>query len=327
MMEEEEQEGLVVAQGADMCSLHKTLGVGGGMKVKTFACYCCSVHRNNLATPLDNPCEDCIWLGRMQPCFHISITDEGLIERLKGEREDHLRTWPHLQHLPYNGQSRLQIGNDGMKIVLDPASDNLHIEYEPNTRLERVAYCNLLEKELHLRNLDFALNQTTPELKIYLHEVLLIEKSFLVLDSILNATNLDEAMIRVKQAVPCLLHLKNRPSESIIEHLLWRGLWLVEGDDLATKELIAGVEAIMNQEIFGSIGCSYLWTFPINENGTMGKIKFANWRARRVIGEIVSIINICIPGEEGLLERNKWQATIDAYQRMIKVQYSKPLIV
>ena len=73
-VEEEEQEGLVVAQGADMCSLHKTLGVGGGMKVKTFACYCCSVHRDDLATPLDNPCEDCVRLGRTQPCYHTSIS-------------------------------------------------------------------------------------------------------------------------------------------------------------------------------------------------------------------------------------------------------------
>ncbi len=48
---------------------------------------------------------------------------------------------------------------------------------------------------------------------------------------------------------------------------------------MATDELIADVGAIMNQDIFRGIGCSYLWTFPINENSTTGKIKFANWRA------------------------------------------------
>jgi hypothetical protein len=75
------------------------------------------------------------------------------------------------------------------------------------------------------------------------------------------------------------LHLENRPPETITEHLLQRVIRLCEGDYMATDELIADVGAIMNQDIFRGIGCSYLWTFPINENSTTGKIKFANWRA------------------------------------------------
>jgi hypothetical protein len=112
-----------------MCSLHKTLGVGGGMKVKKYACYCCNVHRDDLARPLPTPCVDCICLGHTQPCFHTVMSDENLIQRLRLERDQQVCMWPHLQQLfPFNGCSRIHVGSDGMNTVLDPHNNNLHIE-------------------------------------------------------------------------------------------------------------------------------------------------------------------------------------------------------
>jgi hypothetical protein len=92
MFEDAHRTGLSVAQGADMCSLHKTLGVGSGMKVKKYACYCCNAHHNDLAKPLESPCVDCIRLGRTQPRYHMTMSDESLIERLRDEREELIRT-------------------------------------------------------------------------------------------------------------------------------------------------------------------------------------------------------------------------------------------
>jgi hypothetical protein len=115
--------------------------------------------------------------------------------------------------------------------------------------------------------------------------------------------------------------LENRTSETITEHLLQRDLRLCEEDGHTTEEeLITRVQRLMNEEIFGSVDCSSLWNFPINENGSMGTMKFANWRDLRVIDEIDSIINICIPGEERAMEQNQWMSCITSYQRTIKVQ-------
>ncbi len=41
---------LVFSQGADMCSLQKTVCKGGAMKIKHYVCYCCNIHISNLAT-------------------------------------------------------------------------------------------------------------------------------------------------------------------------------------------------------------------------------------------------------------------------------------
>jgi len=82
--------------------------------------------------------------------------------------------------------------------------------------------------------------------------------SFTVLDSIINAKTLEDAMIWLEQALPCLLHLENHTSEAIIEHLLWHGLNLREGDKGAMDHLISEAQHFVNTEIFGSNGCSAL---------------------------------------------------------------------
>jgi len=106
-LEEDYPEGIVVVQGADMCSLQKTLGTGGAMKAKKYACYCCTIHRDELTKPNENPCNDCICLQNTQPCYHKSECDENILERMKEERDECLVNWPHLQSLPYGRLSRL----------------------------------------------------------------------------------------------------------------------------------------------------------------------------------------------------------------------------
>ena len=127
--EEEYSDGLRIAQPADMCSLQKTLGAGGAMKCKNYACYCCSIHRDDLAKQQATPCTDCVRLGRTQPCYHQQVTDENLIERLKHEREEHLSTWPHLHSMPaIIKRSRVRCGNVG---IVEAEHDPLNVEFQP----------------------------------------------------------------------------------------------------------------------------------------------------------------------------------------------------
>jgi uncharacterized protein CbrC (UPF0167 family) len=316
---EEQHPGLDVVQEADMCSLIKTLGKGGAMKVKKFACYCCNVHRDDLVKPLDPPCNDCVRLNRThRPCYHTPICDEALLERLREERDELVSHWGHLQQFEaFQTLSRLRFGNTDLS-VNSSISDPFHIEYQPQSRQDRILFRNLLDAEARLRGFNEWNNLNVAELKLQLHEVLMIEKKYELLTHILAASNLDEAMIRLEQALPCLLHLENRTSETLIEHLLRRGLSLREGDRRRTTEFIQSVEDIMNQSIFGSVGCSSNWKFPLSDDGTMGKVKLANWRARRVIEEIVDIVHVCIPGNDGQPEQEKWLSTFAAYRGTIQ---------
>jgi hypothetical protein len=84
--------------------------------------------------------------------------------------------------------------------------------------------------------------------------------------------------------------------------LFYIGFVLREGNSISIEEFFKTVESIMNQEIFGSVGCSSNWKFPINDDGTMGKIKLTNWRARRIINQIESLVEACLPGEQRIEE-------------------------
>jgi len=315
-LEEEYKDGLRFCQGADMCSLQKTLGLA--MKCKNYGCYCCSVHREDLAKPRATPCQDCVRLEHTHlPCYHHDVTDKNIIERLREERLEHLRTWPHLNNMEaYRGRSRIRCGNTA---IVGVECDPLHVEFQPRNWRERTQFHTLLETEMKLRNIPFNRAQTTQELRIIVSEILLIEKSFELVSDIVSAVNFNDAMIRLEQALPCLLHLENRSSETIIEHLLRRGITLLDGNQQLTKQFMLDVENIMNDEIFGHNGCRSSWRFPVNDDGSMGQIKFANWRARRVIERIDSIIELCIPGDERIIERNKWRDVISSYRLTIQV--------
>jgi hypothetical protein len=89
------------------------------MKNKIYACYCCNIHRDALATPNTAQCNDCLRLGRTEPCYHQVVSDENLMGRLKQERQDLLQSWPHLNRYPYTG-TKIRFGSTG---VIDATTD------------------------------------------------------------------------------------------------------------------------------------------------------------------------------------------------------------
>jgi hypothetical protein len=188
------------------------------------------------------------------------------------------------------------------------------MEFQPRSWRERTQFHTLLETEMKLRNIPFNRAQTTQELQIIVSEILLIEKSFDLVRDIVLAVNFNDAMIHLEQALPCLLHLENQSLETIIENLLCCSIALLDGNHQLTKQFMLDLLNIMNDEIFGHNGCRSSWRFPVNDDGIMGQIKFANWRARRVIKQIDSIIELCIPGDDRIIERNEWRDVISSYR-------------
>ncbi len=54
----------------------------------------------------------------------------------------------------------------------------------------------------------------------------------------------------------------------------------------------------------------------MNDDGTMGEIKFANWRAWRIIQNIDSLVDVSLQEDD----RNKWKETISMYREVIEVR-------
>jgi len=101
----------------------------------------------------------------------------------------------------------------------------------------------------------------------------------------------------------------------MVFHLLMKAVRQHYGNGTLTNELMVGVERIINEYFFGTPGSPSNWKFPINSDGTMGDIKFANWRARRVVQHIDSIIELAVSANE----REKWVEVFRCFRDMLEV--------
>jgi hypothetical protein len=86
-------------------------------------------------------------------------------------------------------------------------------------------------------------------------------------------------------------------------------------DSAATADLVYSAESFINTILFGMAACSSNWKFPM-EDGKLTEVKFANWRARRIVESINDLIDICLFDEH---ERNRWKVVCAEYRHTIKV--------
>ncbi len=86
----------------------------------------------------------------------------------------------------------------------------------------------------------------------------------------------------------------------------------------ATEALQKDIEKNINERIFGQVDCPSNWQYPKKDDGMLGVIKFANWRARRIVEEIDGLIDVCVTTDE---ERQRWKDVLKSYQNTIKVCY------
>jgi hypothetical protein len=177
----------------------------------------------------------------------------------------------------------------------------------------------MMENELRMRNI-VPDGTRSAELRIQLSEILLTENSYNILCKVLAANSLEEAMVKLEKAIPCLLHLENRSSEAIISRLVHRGWELREDSPEAIRQFISSVERLINEKLFGSPECKSSWQFPLEEDGSMGDFKFANWRARRIMLHYNDLVQICLPGDELAEDHDSWSRVASIYRDCITVR-------
>jgi hypothetical protein len=135
----------------------------------------------------------------------------------------------------------------------------------------------MIREEIRLRGISNA-NLATPEQRLLLYEVLIMEHRYSLLKGLCELKTKEEAMILLEKAVPCLLQLENRVSECIIQMVFLEALSYIEDDNHATMEYILSMECYMNKTIFGEYEAPSGWKFPYESN-KLGEVKFSNWGA------------------------------------------------
>ena len=81
---------------------------------------------------------------------------------------------------------------------------------------------------------------------------MLVENIYELVNEVFVVYNDEQAIIWLEQALPCLLHLENWMSETIIKHLLRQGMSIHQDCKSKQKILMQRVEDIINEEAINS---------------------------------------------------------------------------
>ena len=152
------------------------------------------------------------------------MSDEALMERLKSELEDIKRDYDYLDKFQFKN-SRIQCGNTSIR---DHRSDFRHIDFVFSRASTQscLQFRSLVANELKIRNRPVLPNIEAN--RVELKEYLILEQRYKLLVEVTSESNLEDAMVKLEKAIPCLLHLENRISDAMITFLLRRGIKLLE---------------------------------------------------------------------------------------------------
>lgn len=240
----------------DGSSLWKALARGGACKIKKEFCPYCSCTSSNCARPRTIPCDDCTATGQ-KSCFHYPVGDEKTYDNLQTSLDQLRTSFPFLA----GGQevmSRLHMRYEPQ----EGNKDITNIEYKPKGD-EGNIFSQYVNKDLGVLGLSRlgSLNQRRARLmsalKTTTHYNDCAEGH--------EAAKYPGAMIFVRQAVPCILHLENRCGEKFMKSLLIETVQLSNKTPTQQKQLIAAIEEIANTRILGTQWRPSNWRIPVSQ--------------------------------------------------------------
>ncbi len=149
---------------------------------------------------------------------------------------------------------------------------------EDNEDLDILFFNTLMNKELRLRGLPHTGN--LEERKKRLKQHLMIEERIgRIKEAILHTDEGKEAaLILIKQAIPCIMHLENRAGEKIITIVLYIGAIRFQQENRSDnlERYVKQIEDLIQIQILGTAIRPKQWRFPLKDNKKEVSILFVN---------------------------------------------------
>jgi hypothetical protein len=218
----------------DGSSLWKALDRGGACKNKKEFCPYCACTSDQCVQPCCFPCESSVLIG-WKDCYHWDVGDEATYARLQSSLDQLKLTSPFLA-----GDEDLLAKVRMRYAPQEVVKDITNIEFLPTNQSETNTFSKKVNNELKLLGLSSlgSLSQRRARLFAALDACERFKES----DIGHEAAKYPGAMIMVRQAVPCILHLENCCGEKIIKMLL------MDSIQLTTKLCREEVELIKKME-------------------------------------------------------------------------------
>lgn len=339
---------MFMPSNADMKMIFTGVGRGGGMKSKTFACYCCAVHKNDIVTPDPDP-DSCNWCAQWASdgklaswsqwkCYHRPILSQKRMEFLEERTKELVEEWC----MPFESNekaskilddSHIKVDFDSRNPCRDPSANSkkdaecIHFDIAACTdRATKNSYTRKLAHDLELRDLNSG--GSPLEMQKRLRTQLNTEFQFLQVQTELREGKVsqDSALFVIMNAIPCSLHMENRMAIKIMERLFKFGLsnavagklphWDASSEDGRIQNFLNGVQGIMNRNILGKEDRPYTWRLPFDpRTKEVTAISMDNERTRKVIANIGLLADKCLLANDLI----KWNEAMKHYRAAMDI--------
>ena len=303
----------IVASPQDISSFWKCIGRGGACKRDEDFCHCCAMKSSNLIIPNVISCSHCVRFNN-ELCYHQPVCDEKFMAEVKDEMKLLLETHNHL----FDSQKI-----EKMTITLDPNSvfrnkevDN--IDYEPQTEEDKRLFSNRINENLKLLGLSRRGNIADRIGLLRQHLIALERKK--ILNRAINDFNLEDSMIIIEQAIPCILHMENRVGEKMLKLLLLDGVHERDADKKEIEKMIREVNNVVNTSILGTRRRKSNWSVNLTKEGTVADQTMTNNHTRKIINGFEKILPLCVSNQE---RRDKWSECIELWREIVEISRQK----
>jgi len=214
-------------------------------------------------------CQRCKDLNR-ERCYHWPVGDEDSIVHFQAELEHRLQQYTQRcgrdvfeviqqSNIIYNPTEVNRFGNrNNIEFVCDPSGTE---------ELDIIYFNTLVNNELRLRRLTVSGNLEEKRTLLKLH-LIIEQKLSLIREAILRTEEGKEAaLMLIKQAIVCIMHLENRVGEKLITILLSIGANKFQREN-ATESLaryVEEMENIVQTRILGTRLRPKPWRLPLND--------------------------------------------------------------
>jgi hypothetical protein len=225
------------------------------------------------------------------------------------------------------------------RVIYDPSdltghNNRYNIDYiisgstDAETQDARFFFSNLLTSELCLRGLPVI--GSIDERQARLKELLKVEQQ---LDIISKAISRGEegkevALMLISQAIPCIMHLKNRVSEKKITVLLAMAADNFQSQKTTTTTLTTGfasrIPMLVNTQILESVLRPKQWKLPLNLKGdSVCKVSLTNNKAWLFVDNIDALVNRVFSAPQHKQRKQIWLQLITNYRNAIRILWKR----
>ena len=177
-----------------------------------------------------------------------------------------------------------------MTIKLEPNNvfakeDMSNIDFEPVTDEDRYLFSQKLNENIALLGLSWQEKKG----EILRQHLKALERK-VKLEHALENFHIEQSMIIIEQAIPCILHMENRVGEKILKMLLIEGANERDSDKVAFNKMINKVNRTVDTKILGTRERKSNLSVALASYGTVADQAMTNNHTRKIINGFENLL-------------------------------------